>query len=448
MTSVNYKSDFTLLLRLYLCKPGDEGATAEKGVEIDFPTYDWEARFWTWNKANAYTASCKGGVCTNCRNEEGKILVVFNGHGLSPGTLNVEFTALLPDDLFPDGDRRTVVPGPLGVVLTKDAACCPSTMEAEMILPYIKGDKGDAFTYDDFTDQQKADLIAPMRDDLEQFAAGKADVSQLSNILGRETDTELEEIEPNLVTDALRKTPQALTPAEQAQVKANIGIVDKQLFIDLWNAACMELNLWDYNPATVWGRYNPETDLFELNGLTDITYEQAIRIYLAGPLLFSHGSSPTMQYCSNFEIRTNLPVRYAGGAMESNYCFVRCTKLEVINGQWLNLYISTIYDCPRLRRVLSPVSMSRNIGNFGRCPKLEEIELKLTNTAPMSVSFADCPLLSLASWQYMVNNALGKAQATLAVHPDVYAKLTDAVNYPEWAAVTELAAQKNIIFAA
>lgn len=174
MTPVNYKSDFALLLRLYLCKCGDDDAPAEKGVEIDFPAYDWEARYWTWGKANVYTASCKGGVCTNCRNKDGKILVVFNDHGLSPGPLNVEFTALLPDDLFPDGDRRTVVPGPLDVVLTKDAVCCPSIVEAEMILPYIKGDPGDAFTYDDFTDQQKADLIAPMRDDLAQFAAQKS----------------------------------------------------------------------------------------------------------------------------------------------------------------------------------------------------------------------------------------------------------------------------------
>ena len=41
----------------------------------------------------------------------------------------------------------------------------------------------------------------------------------------------------------------------------------------------------------------------------------------------------------------------------------------------------------------------------------------------------------------------GDQAVTYTVHPDVYAKLTDAVNYPEWAAVTELAATKNIIFA-
>lgn len=425
MTPVNYKSDFALLLRLYLCKSGDEGAPAEKGVEIDFPTYDWEARFWTWNKANVYTASCKGGVCTNCRNEGGKILVVFNGHGLSPGTLNVEFTALLPDDLFPDGDRRTVVPGPLGVVLTKDAACCPSTMEAEMILPYIKGDKGDAFTYDDFTAQDKADLIAPMRDDLEQFAAGKADVSQLSNILGHKTDAELEEIEPNLVTDALRKTPQSLTPAEQAQVKANIGIVETKVFNDLLRKMGVKIN---------------DDGTYRLNGLT-LTYDEMLAVYNAG----RPGSAYDSLYFGA-AIRTHLPPKSLMGTQKGNRTFQN-SSVEVASLNLLMPGESCFAGCSKLRSVtVYSINNQSNSTIFQACAELVTIN-QYGDTYGNNIYLGDCPKLSLASWQSIVNKYHGTKGFTITVHPDVYAKLTDAENYPDWAAVTELAATKNIIFA-
>ena len=59
-----------------------------------------------------------------------------------------------------------------------------------------------------------------------------------------------------------------------------------------------------------------------------------------------------------------------------------------------------------------------------------------------------CSKLTLVSVKYIIDNAAKiTGTITVTVHPDVYAKLTDAVNYPEWAAVTELAATKNIIFA-
>ena len=426
MTPVNYKSDFPLLLRLYLCKPGDEDAPAEKGVEIDFPAYDWEARFWTWNKANVYTASCKGGVCTNCRNKDGKILVVFNGHGLSPGTLNVEFTALLPDDLFPDGDRRTVVPGPLDVVLTKDGVCCPSTVEAEMILPYIKGDQGDAFTYDDFTDQQKADLIAPMRDDLEKFAAQKANVSQLSNILGHKTDTELEKIEPNLVTDALRKTPQALTPAEQAQVKANLGVEEKKVFDDLLRKMGVAVN---------------DDGTYGLRGLT-LTYDEMLAVYNAG--------RPGTSYDSLYfgaAIRTHLPSKSLMGAIKGNRTFQN-SSVEAV---YLHLLIpadSCFWGCSKLKSVtVYSVNAQPNQTIFRGCTELVTIN-QYGDTFGNNIHLRDCPKISLASLQSIVKKYRDTKGFTITVHPDVYAKLTDAVNYPEWAAVTELAAQKNIIFAA
>lgn len=73
MQRINYKSDFDFILRLRDCK----------GDAVGFPGYDWEARLWTpQNKANAYTASCRGGVCENCYNDNGEIHIVCDGQEL------------------------------------------------------------------------------------------------------------------------------------------------------------------------------------------------------------------------------------------------------------------------------------------------------------------------------------------------------------------------------
>lgn len=129
---VYYKRDFSCILRLFACSMDGDGRK-----EIGFPDYDWVARFHTWWDAESYTASCIGGKCVNCFNDGGRIRVVFDNHRLSAGELRVEFTALLPDGTYPDGDERVVVPAPLGIVLTREAAPCPSAVEAQLMLPYI-----------------------------------------------------------------------------------------------------------------------------------------------------------------------------------------------------------------------------------------------------------------------------------------------------------------------
>lgn len=76
----------------------------------------------------------------------------------------------------------------------------------------------------------------------------------------------------------------------------------------------------------------------------------------------------------------------------------------------------------------------------------ELVELRGCLRSNFDFNIADSPLLSLASFQYMVDNAYNTAPITITVHPDIYAKLTDATN-AEWYAVAEAAAAKNIAFA-
>lgn len=134
MEKKNYKDDFTLLLHLYV--------KAESGeyVEIGFPTWDWRAKFYTTNKANAYEASCIGGEMHNCANVDDKVQVVFNNHRLLAGVLRCEFISLIPSSEYPDGNERVVVVGDLGVTLTKEPiADDDKTISASIVVPFVVG---------------------------------------------------------------------------------------------------------------------------------------------------------------------------------------------------------------------------------------------------------------------------------------------------------------------
>ncbi|MCM1295676.1 MAG: hypothetical protein NC311_09055 [Muribaculaceae bacterium] len=132
MQEINYKSDFSLVLRL----------RDLAGHDIGWPEFDWTADFWTFPRARAFTASCIGGVCTNClREDDGRIRVVFNGHGLTPGRLRAELTAQILDGSYPDRLRQTVQTAVLDTVLTAGETR-GGDEEETIMLPLVQGQQG------------------------------------------------------------------------------------------------------------------------------------------------------------------------------------------------------------------------------------------------------------------------------------------------------------------
>lgn len=173
----NYKSDFDAILHLKSC-------VGDVCKEIGWPDYDWVAKFYTTSHDNIYIASNIGGVLTNCFNDNGNIHVVFNNHGLGSGKLRVEFSAEIPNEIYPDGSQLEVSPQPLNIELVRGRGDCGPIVDVDVMLSYIKGDKGDtgpqgpkgdkgdkgdAFTYDDFTPHQIADLKKPATDAAQQL---------------------------------------------------------------------------------------------------------------------------------------------------------------------------------------------------------------------------------------------------------------------------------------
>lgn len=220
-------------------------------------------------------------------------------------------------------------------------------------------------------------------------------------------------------------------------------------FIQKWNRECSRTDTYR---TVVYGKYNEATGYFELNGLTDITYEQAQSILKAGrPRNASDGAT----IYSNTPIRTNLPWEVSiDGSMSS--AFFAASQLEVarfiepvtISGTYF------FYNNSRLHTVLGTL-VCKSGASFHGCSGLKNITVRLA-TAGGNYWFASSSQLSFDSVKCMIDNTT--VACTITFHPDVYAKLTgDTTNeaaaalteeeLAQWVAITEAAAAKNISFA-
>ena len=272
----------------------------------------------------------------------------------------------------------------------------------------------------------------------------KAEESELSNIIGVPGEGKIEDIDPTLVTEALRKVPQALTPKEQAQVKVNLNISKMELFCDLFSAAAGNA-----------GYARMVNGVFDgmLNGLP-VTYEEAVDIHEAGECQ----ETTVSRYRSNNRIRTTYPIRLD---RSSNVCdlggmFQGCSRLEVVNILKIGLgQISKLrytFDSVKLHTigtlVINDSFSSDTIGAFN-CPNLVNLSMFIAGNIvrKITLDLSRSPKISLESFQYFVNKSASQSNTfTLKVHPDVYAKLTDETN-TEWHQVLIDAAAKNITFA-
>lgn len=455
MKKINYKSDFDFILRLKDCK--------DPKKTIPFPECDFEARFWASNKANVYTASHKDGVCTNCfQTEDGGMHFVFDNHRLGVGTLKWEPHFEHPNDIYPENIQDLFSKESLDIELVDGPGDCPTTSEVEIIAPYIKGDKGDKLTYADLTDEDKTDLIQPIKDGIDKAIDEKADRTELSNIIGDPTEEEIENISPTLVTEALRKVPQLLTPDEQEQVKQNIGVSKMELFDDLWHEAVGKYGDVDHS-HTEYGVSKP----YYLNELW-LTYEEAVAIYNEGALTTS---SCSFRY-SLSNIKTNLPMLVSGGdfgstapQLETKYFAFSCNNLEVLNvfnlnevierkqnnfclsSGSLNAFDSVLYRLPKLRKILGRVDLGKAKSDIKKnvfsVPSLVSVRIwNLRN----NLDFSILPLLDYDSIKCIVDKAINTSTITITVHQNLYAKLTDETN-TEWHQILLDAADKNITFA-
>lgn len=187
--------------------------------------------------------------------------------------------------------------------------------------------------------------------------------------------------------------------------------------------------------------WNEETWLFGLNGVDDLTENDALEIMRSASnwCRYPIGTVPSMAYSN---IRTHFTLGGHGnalGGVTMRDTFRQCMKLEVsiIGGGNYSVFNNTYTNCASLKKIVlrNEYGASYTASTFAGCVKLESF---WTGTAINgNISFPDSPKLTLAS----VTNVVQKCQANavLTLHPSAYARVTDEI--------FEAAAAKNVTIA-
>ncbi len=242
-----------------------------------------------------------------------------------------------------------------------------------------------------------------------------------------------------------------------------------RLFIDQWERACRFDGVDHY-----FGRYNWDTGYFELNGITDITYDEALMIWARSEhgLLsnvsdyvncYKFGGGAGNGYNAYSDCRTYFPIISGTGYTAPSLvnAFYGNTVVEVLNfvGGYGNSLsniprlFNAFANCKSLKRILCDIGYPMvNDSTFYNCSSLEYISITayIDNS---TFNFQWSPKLSKKSLELFVSRAVfentdtgHEKTLTFIAHPDVYAKLTDENNV-EWHRVLTDAVAKNITFA-
>ena len=476
-TRVNRLSDHEFLLALaYLNQQGQ--------TEYGFPPYDWEIKFYTSSPLNFYTVSCRGGVMLNCQREGDMIRVIMDGHKLSTGVLRARSTIYIPDSNFPDGTRRVVDEHEFKIIFVSGHGTLASGPQLELLFPYVKGDLGKAFTYDDFTPEQLeglrgpqgksftfsdltpeqiAELQRPATEAAQRVSSAIDAATATNNAITKAEQMRVEAEQSRVETEALRVEAEQERAREFAGFAQDIGRASKQCFIDLFNTAAGPCGKYDPDNA-------PDADHPFLCNELWLTYEEAMIVYEYR--VTTHHDFYERCYDPGFASRTKLlrtvlsPIyTQYGETLDLTRFVCSCTNVEILNistntAQRFNIgpCDDAFKDCSSLREVHPSLiftklsSYGQNAIPFRGCSSLEHLFAEFRVDAYLQ----DCPKLSLASVEYIASHS--SAGVTVTVHPDVYAKLTgDTTNaaaaalsadeLAQWQEVLGQAVAKNISFA-
>lgn len=225
--------------------------------------------------------------------------------------------------------------------------------------------------------------------------------------------------------------------------------------------------------------YNATTGFYEMNGLTDLTYAEMVKIYSQANL----ASTPFVGWDMFISgavagIRTNFPYASMGwgdgfGDLSLQGCCADAHDIEVlilITGDWGNpIYdangnaiegvsnqpvkigsatwffngASASSDNWAIKRILTPIinGYSHTFLYSGTPPLLEDIFIVTAYDVPKILSGS--PNISYESIRFLLNRATNESAITVEVHPTVYAKLQ---SNGTWSDLYTLAQTKNISF--
>ena len=244
-------------------------------------------------------------------------------------------------------------------------------------------------------------------------------------------------------------------------ITKTVADAKKELFIDMWNDACKVGNGSD---RVIYGKYNRETEFFELNGL-NLSYEDALIIYNRTFFLRYNQAFPNIMNqgygkheSRDIWIRTTLPITTAGATpfignfYTNRLLHTLCFHGEVYVLSWVNMFSGSNNALTRIIGVLnfSQQNFTTNITFCYATNPLKEFKIKWLKDSIMIPS----TVANFESFRYLVDNAIGTNEKTVKVASNVYSALLGEGEFPlndgtkeEWMQVASDALEKNIIFA-
>ena len=282
-------------------------------------------------------------------------------------------------------------------------------------------------------------IIAKAREGLVPQIAGKG---LSTNDYTNADKTKLDALPTKTELDASLASKQpAITPSDDI---APLGS-DKLALTD--KAKMAEL---DAQAAAVGAIHNYTTGYFEYNTLVDITTAQMRAILYTPWNVYNNRVQCPTNIRTNIYCNRTFTKYYSPGDYVSLLSTFINTQLEVLklceDSEYIavNNISSAFYGSKKLRTIIGGIQLSPNtaitasqvFNPFGQCSALENIRLSYLS---INISFADSPLLSLTSIQYMVDNAANTTPITITLHPDAHARLTEEL--------IAQAAEKQITFA-
>lgn len=265
------------------------------------------------------------------------------------------------------------------------------------------------------------------------------------------------QIQQGDTSDCVKFTPQTLTEEQKAQARENIGAGsgggDGKMGVisqtQTWSGSGSNprtyvmsdqvtglipqanIDLFESAGAT----FNATTGYFELNGLTDISYEEMKAIY-NGSITMLMPTRTRSYTLSDAPIRTNIPM-----AQPTSNVSVACDGLCLFSHQIEAVNVGTLNSQNNMQDAFRGNSIRKIIGemkvgsvteaNFNRtfndAFSLEEVKLY---NVKVSIPIKYSSLLSLTSVVYLVENAANTSAITITLHATAYARCqADTMEY-------------------
>ncbi len=330
------------------------------------------------------------------------LVLLFEGYPFADTFLHYQLVERYPSDQFSDDEQTIISSHKSGIYLTRFGGATSSELA-------LTAQLGMAGIYGVVSINGSRGVV--------ELAPG--DVGAATALQGERADSALQHVALHTGAELPKSGGRVTLPESFKAAGGDADTLADHTLEELVDRAGRELftSLWR-SAVGRYGDYNAVSGYFELNGLKDITYEQAQAIYAT--------ANCTMGYYPevgsyNSVARTFIPAMnhvwggFTGTVLHS--AFRQLSQAEVVNLGSQIWYAGrySFSNSPQLREIIGVINVRSNSTGFcTNNPKLQEFRASIDGDCNFSAS----SLLSYASIRFLVENRTTSTLCVVTLHPD------------------------------